>query len=186
MVSPAPPAGTRPPPLQVALSLAFNGKGSQVWLSVLDLLGNIVYFLDLLLGFHIGFLARWDGRVAVVTGARALGRCRLGQPASLPSQGGGRDGLGPVRAASRAAHRHACSLDGRALLPRPAAADGREVALRYIKQGSFLVDLLACVPSVVQLVLLAVGWSHDAWRALWLLRMLRLARVFHLLASLQR
>ncbi|KAL4447949.1 hypothetical protein ABPG75_005168 [Micractinium tetrahymenae] len=56
----------------VPLSLAFNS--ARPWMHGIDLAGSLVYFFDLLLGFHIGYLARWDGRVVVVQDGRAVAR----------------------------------------------------------------------------------------------------------------
>jgi hypothetical protein len=63
-----PPPPTLLPSQQVALSIAFNTASRLAWMHVVDFFGSLVYIADLLLGFHIGFLARWDGRATVVRG----------------------------------------------------------------------------------------------------------------------
>ncbi|KAL4433441.1 hypothetical protein ABPG77_010294 [Micractinium sp. CCAP 211/92] len=56
----------------VSLSIAFNQVGGfgDGWLDVLDFMGSVVYFADILLGFHTGVVARWDTRAVVVRDGR--------------------------------------------------------------------------------------------------------------------
>ena len=52
-------------------------EGSLTWLEVLNAVGNMLYLLDLVLGFHIGFIVkdRTSQRGVVLTGARAPAAC---------------------------------------------------------------------------------------------------------------
>ncbi len=54
----------------VALSLAFNNTDSFSlgFLGVCDVIGNIVYVIDLILGFQMGVIAKWERRAIVVLG----------------------------------------------------------------------------------------------------------------------
>ncbi|KAI7838740.1 hypothetical protein COHA_007536 [Chlorella ohadii] len=55
----------------VALSVAFNDNGISMtagvlWLTIMDVIGSAIYFLDLWMGFQLGIIARWEGRVVIV------------------------------------------------------------------------------------------------------------------------
>jgi hypothetical protein len=70
----------------VALSVAFNDNGMSMdagagtcWLTIADLVGSIIYLIDLWMGFQLGIIARWEGRAVVVqnwaASARFYTRC---------------------------------------------------------------------------------------------------------------
>ena len=63
-----------------------------------------------------------------------------------------------------------------ACLARHPPADGRASASFYIHHGTFVPDLIACIPSVIQLVVLASGNSPHLLRTTYVLRLLRLYR----------
>lgn len=60
--------------------------------------------------------------------------------------------------------------------------DGRAVAKYYIRKGTFWVDLIATLPVIGQIALLAAhGGNRHGTQALLLLKLLRLLRVVHLM-----
>ena len=76
---PKPPshARARPPPCRaafmVALSLAFDDPGrptSVSWLNIVNLVGSILYVIDVGMGFHVGLIVRWDSRAFILRGER--------------------------------------------------------------------------------------------------------------------
>ncbi|EFN56495.1 hypothetical protein CHLNCDRAFT_144089 [Chlorella variabilis] len=87
----------------VALSLAFNNNQGfdTSWLGIMDIIGSIIYVADLIMGFHIGVVAKWEGR-AVTTGlgGTAFGPKLAAAAAALPpGHGGGGGTLRRPRAA---------------------------------------------------------------------------------------
>lgn len=45
------------------MSMAASGTR---WLAIADLIGSIIYIIDLWMGFQLGIIARWEGRVVIV------------------------------------------------------------------------------------------------------------------------
>lgn len=68
--------------------------------------------------------------------------------------------------------------------------DGREVAIHYIRYGTFSIDLIAVLPSIAQIILLSIrGYSVNHTQllhALMMLRLLRLLRVVHLISQMSK
>ncbi|KAI3437808.1 hypothetical protein D9Q98_000255 [Chlorella vulgaris] len=62
--------------------------------------------------------------------------------------------------------------------------DARTVAGYYIRTGTFVVDCIATIPSVIQLAVLFTDYDGHLLRMLYTLRLLRLIRVIHLLSNL--
>ncbi len=46
-----------------------------MWLTIMDLIGSVIYFLDLWMGFQLGIIARWEGRVVIVQSEPLLACC---------------------------------------------------------------------------------------------------------------
>lgn len=120
----------------VPLSLAFNYNMGNLVLSIFDMIGNVMYILDMIMNFHIGFVAR--------------------------------SGLDTV-----------------------VIVDGPASWKNYIRHGSFVIDLLATVPSIFQIILYIViqddNDGNEAVRTIInFMKLLRLARVMNLILRLGR
>lgn len=116
----------------VPLSLAFNTSYTIFSAyTIIDAIGSITYFIDIIMGFITGFAVRWDFQTLILL-------------------------------------------------------DGPTVAKYYMKHGSFIIDTLALLPAIVQIILASTE-AEIVWaRAVALLKLLRVARVWKLLLSLQR
>lgn len=119
----------------VPLSLAFNYSMNNLTLSIMDMIGNVMYILDMIFNFHVGFIARSGLETVVIL-------------------------------------------------------DGPTAAKQYIKHGSFMVDVLATVPAILQIILYAVLFNDESNEALRtvinFMKLLRLARVMNLILRMGR
>jgi CRP-like cAMP-binding protein len=118
----------------VPLSLAFNDYTSPNVYWYLDLLGSIIYILDLIIEFHVGFVVRWDASSVTIT-------------------------------------------------------DGMQVAKNYMRNGTFWIDAIACLPIIGQIIIAATSgdrMSSASVRSILLLKLLRLGRVIRLIARMNQ
>ena len=66
------PLASAPPALCAGISMT----AGVLWLTIMDVIGSAIYFLDLWMGFQLGIIARWEGRVVIVQSERRwLGPC---------------------------------------------------------------------------------------------------------------
>ncbi|KAG7667543.1 hypothetical protein Ndes2526B_g07503 [Nannochloris sp. 'desiccata'] len=118
----------------VPLSLAFNDLSTVNAYWYLDFIGSVVYILDLLIEFHVGFIVRWDSSSVTIT-------------------------------------------------------DGIQVAKNYMRNGTFWIDFIACLPFFGQIAITASTGersSSAAVRSILLLKLLRLGRVVRLIARMNK
>lgn len=154
------------------------------WLADLDVIGSIIYLLDLWLGFQLGVVARWEGRAVVVQSERELHPSRKSACWRVPA--GQRGGTGLLEGACCCVL--GAEVGGQRHMParapscpscppcRCAAADWRVSARFYIQRGTFWTDFVACLPIIVEIAVAASGSNQSALRLISVLRLLRLIR----------
>lgn len=129
---------------------------------------SVVYILDLIMGFQVGLVARWDDRAVIVRGP-----CLVGAALGFCSGQGGKGSASKQVLQAPQQWGWRLTLSTRVLLL--AAADGRATARYYLRNG-FTLDLIATIPSVVQLITVTADVGGHALRLVYILRLLRLAR----------
>ncbi|GAB4822678.1 hypothetical protein N2152v2_009724 [Parachlorella kessleri] len=116
----------------VAVSLAFDNMGSGgsfTWLTYADIVGTFCYIVDIVMGFQVGFVVRYDVRRRLVK-------------------------------------------------------NGFKVAYYYVYHGQFLVNFIACMPVIPEIITSALhNVSSNSYKAFYVLRLLRLLRVVRLLRA---
>lgn len=182
-----PPAATCCPNLRRRGCAGMNMGLGSLWLTICDVVGSAIYFLDLWMGFQLGIIARWEGRAVIVqselhllhfdhgfhfitcccwlVGDRCCNACGVAVPA------------GPAGAGV------AASSDSRPARPtaRPPTyclepADWAVSAWFYMRCGTFWTDMLACLPIFAQIVVASTGTTAQVLRLIAMLRLLRLIR----------